>query len=193
MSECLDFLVNPKDANTRLLNLTIELAAYMLQLSGLEKDLDAARKKSEEALYSGKAASIFGKMIFELGGPIDLLETPFKHLPPMPVISSVKSQSSGYISKIDVRAVGLSMIHLKAGRTKSTDPIDHGVGLSEIVSVGQWVNKGEPLAMAHCRDNDQLSYLEKTLPSLINLSEDQTKNPVLIHEVLSSTVDSSHE
>ena len=193
VSECLDFLINPNEANTRLLNLTIELAAYMLQLSGLEKDLVAARKKSLEALNSGRAASVFGKMIFELGGPIDLLENPLKHLPSMPVISSVKSPSSGYISEIDVRAVGLSMIHLKAGRTKSTDPIDHGVGLSEIVSIGQWVNKGDSLAMAHCRDKDQLSYLEKTLPSLITLNENQNESPILIHEVLSSTTDSSHE
>ena len=184
--ECLDFLVNPKDASTRLITLTIELSAYMLQLSGLEKDLDIARKKSQDALNSGQAASIFGKMIYELGGPIDLLEKPNKHLNPMPIISPVKSKVSGYISEIDVRAVGLSMIHLKAGRTKSTDPIDHGVGLSEIVSVGQWVSKGDTLAMAHCRDKNQISYLEKTLPSLITLNDNQITSPVLIHEVLSS-------
>ena len=184
--ECLDFLVNPKDASTRLITLTIELSAYMLQLSGLEKDLDIARRKSQDALNSGQAASIFGKMIYELGGPIDLLEKPNKHLNPMPIISPVKSKASGYISEIDVRAVGLSMIHLKAGRTKSTDPIDHGVGLSEIVSVGQWVSKGDTLAMAHCRDKDQISYLEKTLPSLITLNDNQITSPVLIHEVLSS-------
>jgi len=184
--ECLDFLVNPKDASTRLITLTIELSAYMLQLSGLEKDLDIARKKSQDALNSGQAASIFGKMIYELGGPIDLLEKPNKHLNPMPIISPVKSKASGYISEIDVRAVGLSMIHLKAGRTKSTDPIDHGVGLSEIVSVGQWVSKGDTLAMAHCRDKDQISYLEKTLPSLITLNDNQITSPVLIHEVLNS-------
>jgi len=186
VTECLDFLVNPKDASTRLITLTIELSAYMLQLSGLEKDLDIARRKSQDALNSGQAASIFGKMIYELGGPIDLLEKPNKHLNPMPIISPVKSKASGYISEIDVRAVGLSMIHLKAGRTKSTDPIDHGVGLSEIVSVGQWVSKGDTLAMAHCRDKDQISYLEKTLPSLITLNDNQITSPVLIHEVLSS-------
>jgi len=186
VTECLDFLVNPKDASTRLITLTIELSAYMLQLSGLEKDLDIARKKSQDALNSGQAASIFGKMIYELGGPIDLLEKPNKHLNPMPIISPVKSKASGYISEIDVRAVGLSMIHLKAGRTKSTDPIDHGVGLSEIVSVGQWVSKGDTLAMAHCRDKDQISYLEKTLPSLITLNDNQITSPVLIHEVLNS-------
>jgi len=102
------------------------------------------------------------------------------------VINSVKSNSSGYVSEIDVRAVGLSMIHLKAGRTKSSDPIDHGVGLSEIVGIGQWINKGDPLAIAHCRDESQLNFLEKNLSSLIQLSESETKAPALIKEVLSS-------
>ena len=186
VSECIDFLLNPKNANQRLLDLTLELSAYMLQLGNLEPDLDTARIKSREALDSGKAASIFGEMVCELGGPVDFLENPEKHLKPMPVISSVKSNSSGYVSEIDVRAVGLSMIHLKAGRTKSSDPIDHGVGLSEIVGIGQWINKGDPLAKAHCRDQSQLNFLEKNLPSLIQLSESETKAPTLIKEVLSS-------
>ena len=186
VSECIDFLLNPKNANQRLLDLTLELSAYMLQLGNLEPDLDTARIKSREALDSGKAASIFGEMVCELGGPVDFLENPEKYLKPIPVISSVKSNSSGYVSEIDVRAVGLSMIHLKAGRTKSSDPIDHGVGLSEIVSIGQWINKGDPLAIAHCRDESQLNFLEKNLPSLIELSESETKAPTLIKEVLSS-------
>jgi len=186
VAECIEFLKNPKSADQRLLELTIELSAYMLQLSNLEPDLDSARSKSQKALETGKAASIFGKMISELGGPSDLLENPEKHLKPMPVIGSIQSNSSGYISEIDARAIGLSMIHLKAGRTKSSDPIDHGVGLSEIVSKGQWLNKGEPLALAHCRDQEQLDFLQSEIPSLIQLDKNKPKVPSLIKEVLSS-------
>ena len=186
LTECIEFLNNPKNSNDRLLELTIELSAYMLTLSNLEPDLDTARIKSKEALESGKAASIFGEMVSELGGPSDLMENPEKHLKPMPIIGSIQSNSSGYISEIDVRAVGVSMIHLKAGRTKSTDSIDHGVGLSKIVGLGQWVNKGDSLAMAHCRDKDQLDFLKSNIPSLIQLSENMPKAQNLIKEVLSS-------
>ena len=186
LTECVEFLNTPKNSNDRLLELTIELSAYMLKLSNLVPDLDTARIKSKEALESGKAASIFGEMVSELGGPSDLMENPEKHLKPMPIIGSIQSNSSGYISEIDVRAVGVSMIHLKAGRTKSTDSIDHGVGLSEIVSLGQWVNKGDSLAMAHCRDKDQLDFLKSNIPSHIQLSENMPKAQNLIKEVLSS-------
>ena len=61
-------------------------------------------------------------------------------------------------------AIGLNMIHLKAGRTKASDSIDHGVGLTDIVNIGQWIDTGQPLAYAHVRNDDQAQYLQQTLP-----------------------------
>lgn len=180
------FLIKPENANLRLVELTIELAAHMLQLSGIESDLEAARLKSQEVLTSGKAAAIFEQMISALGGPSDLLEKSHKYLVPMPIIRPIVSNSSGYVSEMDVRAIGLSMIHLKAGRTRSSDPIDHGVGLSDIVEIGQWIDKGEALAIAHTRDTDQLNYLQETIPEVISLGSKRIEPPTLIHEILSS-------
>ena len=186
VSECIDFLVNPDNANHKLMELTIELAAHMLHLSGIETNLVTARKKSNEALSSGEAASIFEKMIHSLGGPKDLLDKTNQYLTPMPIITPIVSNSSGYISEMNARDIGLSMINLKAGRTKSIDPIDHGVGLSNIVNIGQWVDKGEPLAMGHVRDKSQISYLQETLPSVFNLTKDRPATPSLIYEIISS-------
>ena len=187
VDECINFLINPKKANPRLLELTIELAAHMLQLSGIEKAISVARIKAQEALSSGKAASIFGEMISALGGPIGLLETPNKYLTPMPIIKPILATKSGFVSEMDVRAIGLSMIHLKAGRTKSNDLIDHGVGLNSIVEVGHWLNKGDPIAIAHTRDNNQLDYLRSSIPTMISLSDEKTEQPTLIHEILGSS------
>ena len=186
VKECINFLIKPENANLRLVELTIELAAHMLQLSGIESDLEAARLKSKEALTSGKAAAIFEQMISALGGPSDLLEKSHKYLVPMPIIRPIVSNSSGYVSEMDVRAIGLSMINLKAGRTRSSDPIDHGVGLSDIVEIGQWIDKGEALAIAHTRDTDQLNYLQETIPEVISLGSKRIEPPTLIHEILSS-------
>ena len=186
VSECINFLVEPDNANQRLMELTLELASHMLLLSGIESDLVSAKKKSQEALSSGKAASIFEQMIHSLGGPIDLMENTNQYLTPMPIISPIVSTSSGYVSAMNAREIGLSMIHLKAGRTKSIDSIDHGVGLSNIVSIGQWVDKGEPLVLAHVREKDQINYLEGILPSIFTLSEKSPSIPNLIYETISS-------
>ena len=122
-------------------------------------------------------------MISELGGPTDIMENPEKHLKPMPLICPIESKSSGYISGVDAREIGVSMIYLKAGRTKSSDPIDHGVGLSEIVGKGQWVSKGEPLALAHCRNQDQLDFLQSKIPSFIQMDEIKPKLTSVVKEV----------
>jgi len=186
VSECINFLVEPDNANQRLMELTLELASHMLLLSGIESNLVRAMTKSQEALSSGKAASIFEQMIHSLGGPIDLMENANQYLTPMPVISPIVSNSSGYVSAMNAREIGLSMIHLKAGRTKSIDPIDHGVGLSNIVSIGQWVDKGEPLVLAHVREKEQINYLQGILPSIFTLSEKSSSIPNLIYETISS-------
>jgi thymidine phosphorylase len=158
----------------------------MLQLSGIESDLVTARTKSQEALFSGQAAQVFAQMIHALGGPIDLLEKTDDYLVPMPIINPILSKYSGYITEMDVRAIGLNMIHLKAGRTKASDSIDHGVGLTDIVSIGQWVDAGQPLAYAHVRNDDQVQYLQQTLPSTVQFSENPPEAAPLVHEVLSS-------
>ena len=158
----------------------------MLQLSGIESELVAARTKSQEALFSGQAAQVFGQMIHALGGPVDLLEKTDDYLVPMPIINPILSKSSGYITEMDVRAVGLNMIHLKAGRTKASDSIDHGVGLTDIVSIGQWVDTGQPLAYAHVRNDDQVQYLQQTLPSTVQFSENPSETIPLVYEILSS-------
>ena len=104
----------------------------------------------------------------------------------MPIINPILSKSSGYITEMDVRAIGLNMIHLKAGRTKASDSIDHGVGLTDIVNIGQWVDTGQPLAYAHVRNNDQVQYLQQTLPSTILLNEPPTETAPLVYEIFSS-------
>ena len=104
----------------------------------------------------------------------------------MPIINPILSKFSGYITEMDVRAIGLNMIHLKAGRTKASDSIDHGVGLTDIVNIGQWVDTGQPLAYAHVRNDDQVQYLQQTLPLTVQFSETPPKTAPLVYEIFSS-------
>ncbi len=183
VDECINFLINPEKANPRLLELTIELAAHMLQLSGIEKAISVARIKAQEALSSGKAASIFGEMISALGGPIDLLETPNKYLTPMPIIKPILATNSGFVSEMDVRAIGLSLVTLKAGRSKADDAIDYAVGLSGMAQIGDYIEQGQPLAVAHVRNDNQLALINQELVNLIQLATDASRLEPLVKEI----------
>ena len=180
--ECIDVLVNPSKADQRLLDLTINLAANMLQISAIDSDIKSATNKAIEALNSGHAAEIFARMVDSLGGPKDLLQNPKKYLKPMKVISPIKSIKSGFISAMDVRNIGMSMVSMNAGRTKSSDSIDYGVGLTNMAQIGQLVEKGQALAFAHVHNDDDAKILQQRINQAITISDKPPNENPLVYQ-----------
>jgi len=184
MVECIDFLLNPAAADPRLLSLTLDLAAHMLQISGVEADITSARRKASLALEQGHAAQVFADMVTGLGGPADLMQKPAQYLPQAPLIEPILATQAGYVSSMDVRGVGLSLVSLKAGRTKADDVIDHAVGLTRVVQIGQAIEVGQPLAYAHVRSAEQLQLLQGQLAQLIKIDAQVTPLPILVKEII---------
>jgi len=183
MAECIDFLLNPGQADPRLLEITLELAAHMLDICGAAESLDVARDKATTALNKGHAAQVFADMVVGLGGPSDLLEKPAYYLPQAPIVKPIIALQSGYVSAMDVRGIGLSLVSLKAGRSKADDPIDYAVGLSEMVQIGDYVEQGQALAVAHVRNADQLALVNQQIPSLIQLGAEASVAQALVKEL----------
>jgi thymidine phosphorylase len=183
MAECIDFLLNPGQADPRLLEITLELAAHMLDISGAAESLDVARDKATAALNQGHAAQVFADMVVGLGGPSDLLEKPAYYLPQAPIVKPIIALQSGYVSAMDVRGIGLSLVSLKAGRSKADDPIDYAVGLSKMVQIGDYVEQGQALAVAHVRNADQLALVNQQIPSLIQLGAEASVAQALVKEL----------
>ena len=182
MAECIDFLLNPAQADPRLLELTIELAAHMLDLSGAAASLSDARNKASAALNQGHAAQVFADMVQGLGGPADLLEKPARYLPQAPIVKPILASVSGYVTGMDVRGIGMCMVGLKAGRTKAEDSIDYAVGLSKMVQLNDYVKQGEVLALAHVRNDEQLHMVQQQLSSLIELNPKALGAQTLVKE-----------
>jgi thymidine phosphorylase len=129
------------------------LGAEMLVLGRLARTPASARKRLEQALDDGSAAERFGRMVKALGGPGDLLTSPWKHLERAPMEVPVPATRSGIVRSIDTRQVGLAVVVLGGGRTRPTDPVDHAVGLTDLAAVGARVAAGEPLGRVHARDD----------------------------------------
>jgi thymidine phosphorylase len=93
-------------------------------------------------------------------------------LPQAPIVTPIKAKQAGYVSAMDVRGIGLSLVSLKAGRSKADDPIDYAVGLSAMVQIGDYIEQGQPLAVAHVRNDEQLALVNQQITSLIQLAPD---------------------
>ena len=144
----LAFLKGEK-SGTRLEQVVLAFAAEMLVQSGVAASREDGEARAAEALSSGKAAEIFGRMVHMLGGPSDLVEKTDSYLPTAPVIRPVTAIRGGWLVACDSRDIGMNLIDLGGGRRHPDDRIDHRVGFSDIVALGTRVERGDPIAFVH--------------------------------------------
>ena len=171
MRECLAIL-RGEPAEPRLYEVTAALAAELLALSGLAPDVATGRAMADRSIADGTAAERFARMVEALGGPADLLEQPDRHLESAPIVRPVFADWAGFVSAIDTRGVGMAVVALGGGRTKTTDAIDFAVGFNEIAGLGDAVGPGErPLAILHARNEAQAEEAERRLRASVTVSD----------------------
>ena len=138
----------------RVQEVTLSLGEELLVLGGLFPDRATARAALEASLTSGAAAERFARMVQALGGPGDLLERPREHLALVQGLP-VPAGCRGYVTSIDTRALGLAVVALGGGRSRPQDPVDHAVGLGDLLPISAEVDPATPLAMVHARSPAQ--------------------------------------
>jgi thymidine phosphorylase len=138
----------------RLHQVTRLLCAEALQIGGLAADEAAALARVDAVLASGAALEHFAKMVAALGGPADFCERPAHYLSAAPVRREVPSPRDGWVQAKATRDIGLAVVELGGGRRQASDRIDHRVGFSELRSIGQPVQRGQPLAVVHAASED---------------------------------------
>ncbi len=146
------FLRGKRDA--RLEEVTLALAAEMLVSTGIAKTVKEGLALSKQALDGGKAAEIFAHMVSGLGGPSDFMEKAESYLPAAPIIVDVAAPHDGFVASVATRDLGLAVVALGGGRTRPQDKVDHAVGLTNLLTVGAAVSKGEAIAKVHARSKD---------------------------------------
>jgi len=145
-----DFLTG-RLRDRRLEEVTLALAAEMLQASGLVASNQDGMRRAGEALSSGRATAVFSRMVAALGGPADFVEKVESHLPRADVERAVRAPANGFVTGIATRDIGLAVVGLGGGRTRPDDKVDHAVGLSRLLPVGAEVRAGDALALVHAR------------------------------------------
>jgi thymidine phosphorylase len=185
--ESVAYLTNTR-REARLDEVVLTLAAEMLLLGGIEKTADAARRRAETALASGKAAEVFGRMVAALGGPKDFLERSAHYLRAAPVTVPVPAAEKGYLAAVDARAVGNAIIELGGGRRRADDKLDLSVGFTDIVPIGTAVDRGQPLAVVHAAtDADARRAIEQMRAASTIAPQRPSPRPV-IYETLARGV-----
>jgi thymidine phosphorylase len=176
--------------HSRLQSVLLGLSAELLWLGGLAENRDRGLAMATEALDSGRAAERFAAMVRGQGGPGRLLDDADSLLPSARIVGPVFAQGSGYVSRIDTKAIGLAVVQLGGGRQRAGDRIDPAVGLSELCAVGQVAGQDAPLAVVHAQSQGAWEGAAATVRSAMTVGpEQQAADPVVHARVTGDALD----
>lgn len=173
MLEAVNYLKNI-NIDPRLDSITMELTANLLVQAKLFTTVEAAKQQLRQNLETGKAVEIFARMVSALGGPNDFVENPEKYLPASQLKLPVFAETSGYISGMNTRNIGLGVVALKGGRTNPNQSIDYATGFSGFCQIGDHVDEETPLAFVHAENESDYEQAAETIRRNIFISD---KNP----------------
>ncbi len=185
VAEAVDYLKGI-NVDPRLHEITIELCAQLLVSSNITPKIEYAKTMLQEVINNGKALEKFAQMTNALGGPQDFCEKPWKYLPKANIIKPVYSKTSGYVSSMDTRGIGLSIIEMKGGRTTPEQRLDYATGYSNFCQIGNYVDEKTPLAIIHAQTEEQYTRAATSIQQLIKISDKQPASSRCVIKKISS-------
>jgi len=178
--EVINYLKGTK-RDQRLHEVVLSLAVEMLQVAGLSDSKEHAIQKITDVLDNGQAAETFQKMVSELGGPKNILD---ETLTTANVVKPVPAPHSGTITHIETREVGLAVVELGGGRKKASDTIDHTVGFTDVLGLGEKVDKGQPLAIVHAKNEDDANHIIALIQKAYRINDSNVEpSPTIIERL----------
>jgi pyrimidine-nucleoside phosphorylase len=168
IAECIDVLGGGGPAD--LVELSLELSAWMFFLGDRTKSLDDGRLLAEAMISTGQAREKFKHAISLQGGNEGIVDNP-QLLPQARSHVDVPSPSAGFITATNCEQLGTALATLGGGREKKEDSIDHAVGLEFHKRIGDRVEKGEPLATIHYNSGAKLAEAQRLIAASYEIGE----------------------
>ena len=181
VAESIECLKGRGPADT--MEVTYALAEQMLVLAGVAQTATEARAALALSISSGAALEKFRAMITAQGGDARVVDEPAR-LPQAKFNVALAAPRAGFVQEVDAMGVALAALRLGAGRVKAADGVDHAVGFSELVKVGEPVAAGATLGVIHANDTDALAAAQVMLAQAIRVGDVAGTTPALIDEVI---------
>ena len=163
--------------------LVLALGSRMLIAGKKAEDVASAEKMLRQSIQNGDALRKLEAFVRAQGGTGEEVSHPEK-LPAASMQIAVPSPQSGYISHIQCDEIGVCSLLLGGGRETKDSVIDLSVGLELKKKVGDYVEKGETLAVLHANDQEKAGQAEERFLRAYRFSETQPpKRPMIFGEI----------
>lgn len=179
--EAIAVLSGDTERSTDLKELTLELTAEMLVLSGLSDGHTHGLRLARKAIESGKALERFGELIEAQGGNPRIVDN-IGLLPQSPHTTVVTAPDEGWIMCLDARLIGDAAVALGAGRLVRNDSLDPAAGIELHAKCGHWINRDEPWATLYHGPGADVRRATTKLSAALSISPDKPAATQLVKE-----------
>ena len=176
--ECLKGNI-PEDVKEIILT----IGSYIIKLSGKGDNLEENRKKIMEQIENGAALKKLEELVNNQGGDISFVQDTNK-FEKAKYVMEVKSSQNGYVKKLNAEKVGVTSVHLGAGRVKKEDSIDKTVGIVLNKKISDKVEIGDILAYVHANDEEKGKQAIIDLLDAYEISQEKPEKPEHIIDII---------
>jgi len=168
-----------------LMQVTLALAGHMLVLGGVAKDMPDAMTQMDRAIANGSALEKFRQMCIAQGGDPNVADD-YSLLPTAATIADITAPTgaSGYVCEVDALKCGQAILALGGGRRAVTDKVDHAVGISNLIKVGDKVSATSRLCTLHSNDSSKAARADALIREAIKFSSAKPQIEPLLQDLI---------
>ncbi|MDE6924922.1 MAG: pyrimidine-nucleoside phosphorylase [Acetatifactor sp.] len=171
----------PKD----FVELCMTLGSQMLIAGGKARDKEEAFAKLHAVIEDGSALKKLAEFVEAQGGdPRAVYDTEL--LPKASVIREIKSPAEGYISHIACDEVGICSLILGGGRETKESGIDLSVGIVLQKKAGDFVKKGDTLAVIHANGEVKREEVQRRYLAACAITSEKPVRTSFIKEIITA-------
>ncbi|MCP3989750.1 MAG: thymidine phosphorylase [Actinomycetia bacterium] len=154
-----------------IIELTLALANEMVELVGIDAD-------PAQVLASGQALATFHTMIEAQGGDLS------QGLASAPLQQELRAERAGVVTAVKAMPIGVAAWRLGAGRAHRDDTVSPTAGVEVLVSVGDWIEAGQPLLRLHAEAPERLEAVIDLARSAVLIGDnDPAPSPLIIDRI----------
>lgn len=165
-----------------LTEVCLTLAAQMLSMVTGE-DEKTCYSMAKGAIDNGLAINKLREMISAQGGNANVVDDYSLFKQPK-YTAEIFSECDGYIEHTDAEKIGIASVILGAGREKKGDPIDPSAGIVLKKKTGDYVKKGEPLAVFYTDDEGKIEEAKQEFLDAFIFGDERTQPQKLIYKII---------
>ncbi len=162
-----------------LTEICIDLAANMLYLAG-KGEIEDCKKLAQNQIDNGEAFAKLKEMVAAQGGEVSVLEDN-ANFTQAKVTHEVLAQSEGHLYSMNTEQCGIASVELGAGREKKEDSIDFSAGIMLTKKIGDYVKKGDTIAVFYSSTIERCMEAEKLFESAVVIRGEAPASVPVIH------------